>query len=289
MSTVASTVHLEWWNDPYQLSSMTTQLFWVFNQCIPAWVATSLLLNSKDNRSVIIIWATTMLTSTLPFVGLLPIVIYLVFTRCYEGIENKLESFVKNLITLGNVLGGGIVGIVSFLYLRGNFSGTAIGTSGHAVKQYGYDGTLIMWMLTVILEVGIYFLLIYRKERNNKLFYLIVAELTLFPLIRVGTSNDFCMRAVIPAQIILLVFLIDAVRDAYLKKQKSMLIAILIVLGIGSITPVHEITRTVSETVQRQRNGIQVEEEASDYKAIMQPGNFAGEISDNIFFKYLVK
>lgn len=289
MSTITNTLHLEWWNDPYQISSMTTQLFWVFNQCIPAWVATSLLLNTKDNRSVIIIWATTMLTSTLPFVGLLPIVVYLVFTRSYEGIQNKLQSFVRNLFTIENVIGGGIVGIISFLYLQGNFSGSAIGTSGHAVKEYGYDGTLMMWMLTVILEVGIYFLLIYKKERNNKLFYLILVELCLFPLIRVGSSNDFCMRAVIPAQVILLIFVIDALRELLLRKQKGMLLAFLIVIGIGSITPIHEITRTVSETVQRQREGVQVEEETNDYNSIMQPGNFAGEVSDNIFFKYVVK
>ena len=38
MKTVLQTTYLEWWTD-FQFSGFTTQLFWVFNQAIPAWVA----------------------------------------------------------------------------------------------------------------------------------------------------------------------------------------------------------------------------------------------------------
>jgi hypothetical protein len=45
-SDISSTAHIEWWASypVFQFSSMTTQLFWVFNQAVPAWLATLVLL-----------------------------------------------------------------------------------------------------------------------------------------------------------------------------------------------------------------------------------------------------
>lgn len=289
MSTIGLTMHLEWWNDPYQLSSMTTQLFWVFNQCIPAWLATILLLNLKDNKSIVIIWATTMLTSTLPFVGLLPIIIYLIFFKKYNGEKKWTAVFWKNIFTLENVVGGGIIGITSFLYLCGNMSGGMLGSSSQAIKPNGKDGSVLLWFLTVLLEVGIYIALVYRKERKNPLFYIIVAELCLFPLIRVGTSNDFCMRAVIPAQVILMLYVIDLLRDAALQKKRLLLWVTIITLGIGSITPIHELTRTLAQTVILRREQKPVEAEVVNEEDLLQPGNFAGVTEDDFFNNYLAK
>ena len=69
-------MHLEWWGTPYQYSSMTTQLFWVFNQAIPAWVCTMMVYIQKNNRNIVFILACCMLTSTFPFVGLLALVLF---------------------------------------------------------------------------------------------------------------------------------------------------------------------------------------------------------------------
>ena len=38
----ASILHLEWWLEGFQFSSNTTCLFWVYNQAVPAWIATLL-------------------------------------------------------------------------------------------------------------------------------------------------------------------------------------------------------------------------------------------------------
>lgn len=289
MTSINSAMHLEWWNDPYQISSMTTQLFWVFNQCIPAWLATLLLVNQKNNRSVVIIWAMTMLSSTLAFVGLLPIMIYVILSRKYETGQKWFQALWRDTVTLENVVGGGIVGIISFLYLSGNFSGGMISTSGKAVKPNGYDGSLLLWILCIVLEVGIYLILLYKNQKHNKLFYLIAAELCLFPLIRVGISSDFSMRAVIPAQVILLLYLMDGLRDAFCKKKNLIIVVYMLVLGIGSITPIHEFARTCSETVNRQRMRVQVEELSEETIKMLKPGNFAGKTNGNFFYTYFAK
>ena len=118
--------HAEWWSIPYEYSSMTTQLFWVFNQAIPAWICTMLVYMQKNNRNLVFILACCMLSSTFPFVGLLLIVAFLCFTRKYSGLERfsmskktvKIKEYFKCLIkdtcTVQNVIGGGIIGIISF-------------------------------------------------------------------------------------------------------------------------------------------------------------------------------
>lgn len=289
MSSISQTLHLEWWDDPYQISSMTTQLFWVFNQCIPAWLATALLMNTKDNRCVVMICAMTMLTSTLPFVGLLPIAAYYIFSRKYGTGRKWFSAFWKDTFTFENIVGGGIIGIVSFLYLSGNSSGAILTTTGKALKPNGYDGSLFMWLMCIALEVGAYLILVYRRQRNNPLFYIIAAQLCFFPLLRVGTSSDFGMRAVIPAQLILLIYVVDSLRIALLRKRMMMVAVFAVVLGIGAITPIHEITRTCAQTVERQREKVQVEETADKSSDIMKPGNFAGPVKGNLFFNVFAK
>ena len=43
--------HIEWYGDFFfQYSSNTTQLFWIFNQSVPVWLLTSILLNNDNNK-----------------------------------------------------------------------------------------------------------------------------------------------------------------------------------------------------------------------------------------------
>ena len=125
--------HLEWWANPYQYSSMTTQLFWVFNQAIPVWLAVMLSYIQKNNRNLIFILACSMLTSTLPFIGLLPITLFLCLSRKEKVTSNKESKLkqkilflIKDTCSLQNILGGGVIGILSFCYLSGNLSGAHV-------------------------------------------------------------------------------------------------------------------------------------------------------------------
>ena len=55
--------HLEWWGTPYQYSSMTTQLFWVFNQATSGVVVYQCLTYiQKNNRNLVYILACCMLS-----------------------------------------------------------------------------------------------------------------------------------------------------------------------------------------------------------------------------------
>lgn len=84
LSTLSFGMHLEWWAG-FQFSSFTTQLFWVFNQALPAWLFMMVLLLQKENRFQAFLLALSMLNCTLPFIGMLPFVLYLVFANRKKG------------------------------------------------------------------------------------------------------------------------------------------------------------------------------------------------------------
>lgn len=80
--TVFGDVHLEAWAPYYQFSSMTTQLFWVFNQAVPAWLLAALVFYGEKPRNLLFLAFLTILTATFPFVGMLPFVLYFMIRRC---------------------------------------------------------------------------------------------------------------------------------------------------------------------------------------------------------------
>lgn len=291
--------HAEWWSIPYEYSSMTTQLFWVFNQAIPAWICTMLVYVQKNNRNLVFILACCMLSSTFPFVGLLLIVVFLCFSRKYPELEQfrmskktvKVKEYFKCLIkdtcTVQNVIGGGIIGIVSFLYLFGNTS------SGRILQEDprgpAYFNSLPKLVLFLILEVFVFAVLLYKHNKNNKLFYFVVLLLCIIPPIKVGYSNDFCMRVSIPFLFIIMLWIIEAVAKSWKEKDYKLFAGLVIVLIIGSVTPVLELKRTWTYTYERINTDQIVYAEDKDAVNILNSGNFSGDIEGNFFFEYIAK
>lgn len=291
--------HSEWWGTPYQYSSMTTQLFWVFNQAIPAWLCTMLALIQKNNRNLVFILACCMLPSTFPFVGLLFVVLFLCFTRKYAIIEEykaekrirRVKEYVKELIkdtcTVQNVVAGGIIGIFSFLYLVGNGAGGRI--LQEDPRGPAYYNSLPKLVLFLILEVGIYAVLLYKYNKDNGLYYFIILCLCIIPPIKVGYSNDFCMRASIPFLLILMFFVIEAVRKSWRNKDYGIFIGLTFVLLVGSVTPILELKRTWTYTFEKVNNGEIVYREDENPIEVLNMSNFSGNIEENFFFQYIAK
>lgn len=340
---ILGTEHLERWPDLYQFSGMTTQLFWVFNQAIPAWIASSVIFIEEKPRNIVFVCSLIMLTSTFPFVGLLPYAIYYMITRSEwksnETVREVLENIVQNIFSIQNVLGG-CTGIISFLYLVGNISGEqtnlfasnmiqkrwmswtvticaiiflvaiirlmivlylkghrktliimtsiiAMIACGFIVNKYfsrivGMEAQfrrLVLLIVFYFLEVGIYLIYMYKKIKYKGLFWLNTIWLFMIPNITIGTSIDFCMRASIPGLFLIMMWCIETLDENRGKVYSLILIAL---LAIGSVTSLHEIGRTIVNTVRHEQIINVTEEE------IMTAGNFSGN-TENIFWKYIAK
>lgn len=337
--------HLERWPEFFQFSSTTTQLFWVFNQAIPAWVDAVLIFIDEKPKNIIFICSLIMLTSTFPFIGMLPYVVYYMIIRSdwkrNQNIRNLLVNAAQNFCSVQNVLGGGCIGIVSFLYLSGNISGVqgnlttgnvtakgikfltmclligtilVIGMAWLLFELYlkGYRKT-IYWITSAILiaacgflifrnisriagrdaqlyrlwlliffyfmEAGVYLLCLYKRIGRKGLFWLNTIWLFLIPNIVVGSSIDFCMRASIPGLFLIIIWCIEALDEGKHKISAWILIAL---LSVGSVTPIHEICRTIINTVNHESITNETEEN------IMTAGNFSGN-TENIFWKYIAR
>lgn len=330
--------HLERWAAHYQFSSMTTQLFWVFNQAIPAWLASALIFLSEKPKNLVFTWSLVMITSTLPFAGLLPYLLYFMISRAEWGkISNVPQLFRnawKNWASFQNIFGGGIAGLISFFYLTGNVSagnspllnrllmssrseisglgifililtpflllavfwgvstlfllgkkqyvlktlkwiiivgvlsvGGRVLLNSHAANTYVYK---IFFLFTFyIIEVGIYLICLNNNVKDKVLLGLTAAWLLVTPLIVVGSSQDFCMRASIPALLLIILWCIDAMDT----RKRTLMTWILIgVFMIGSITPLHEFKRTYINS----RDGYELQSVGEE--GILFPGNFSGEV-----------
>ncbi len=277
--------HLEWWAIDFQYSSMTTQLFWVFNQSIPAWVVITLIfVNSSNKRNMLFLMGCIILTSTFPFVGLLPFVIYYIFKDFHFDLKSISEIF-----TIQNIVGVFSIGIISVIYLLGNISANAVGNDNAAVNV-DTSALLLKYLLFYILEFGIYAFFVYRYNRKNAIFYIALVTLFVCPFIKVGGAHDFCMRASIPSLFILMLLCMTSLKQMAAEQKKYMFYTFTVLLCIGAITPFNEIHRSLRQTINLSSEGISVTYPEWDIENVLLNGaNFSGDISKGIFYNYFSK
>lgn len=292
-STLTNDAHLEQWTHGLQYSSMTTQLFWVFNQAIPAWMCTALARAQKDNRSLVFIFSTCLLSATFPTVGLLILALYWGMSREIRLLHEArgkgekagacLRQFLKNVMTFQNVFGGGAIGLISFFYLRSN--GSAERMTQHA-PLFGAV-PWVKYFVFILLEAGLYLIVVYKYYRQNGEYYVIALSLLCIPLL-VNLPADWCMRVSIPALFVLMLYVIETLPQMYRSRDWGVLLLLILLLTGGAITPMHEMTRAVKQTIICIDNGSDIAP-TIPFEQLMQGDNFSGEVENNFFFEHLVK
>lgn len=284
--------HLEWWGGAMQFSSFTTQLFWVFNQAIYAWLITLLILQELRNNRIIFLWGCGLMTCTLPFVGMIPFLIWRIIKNIRtQFIKDKnINLVLRDLFTFENIFGGGCIGIISFLYLKGNGSGQQVQIMLNNLSIKG----ILVYCAFIFLEVGVYYILIY-PYKHNTLFWISFIILCICPWIQIGSGIDFCMRASIPALVVLFLLVKEAWEEYYISINKlyklcgRLLIAVFL---IGALTPIHEIGRTILNTGRMivKEGKVQNDKKNEDNIFLNELGNnFSGDIDSNLFYKYIAK
>jgi len=339
---IFSDLHMEAWSEHFQYSSMTTQLFWVFNQAIPVWLACALLFFCEKPKNMIYLWSLVMLTSTFPFVGMLPFVIYYMISRVhwrndYTKAAQIMRDCWKHWASLQNMLAGFAILLISGLYfmsndallgsvsfLKNNALGillvlaaiilligvmlglfwcvAAIALHWPKVLKYSvcmcgivfvvmrighlaycdWQTPLFWWLnLTVfyVLEAGVYLICLYPVLKRNKLFWMTSILLYIIPLIIIGSSCDFCMRASIPALLRVMFWCIQVIDQKWGQIRTYLLVGLMV---IGAVTPLHEIKRSYSNT------RVQYENYVVEPERIYFGGNFSGS-TDTLFWKYVAK
>ena len=298
-------MHLEWWagGDVYQYSSITTSLFWVFNQAITAWVATLSFIHENrqgiTSRNYGYIVVASLISAPLPTVGLFFLIAYsLIYSALQQLKKQKFRAWIRDLFSAGNIMIVLLVFPVLALYLFGNsaventkaptsppmFGKKSIVAAVMAfifvvlpwftkkrrkkntmyfissgsfillIAYYMLTDTNIIYPLFILLDAGIFIILLFQSEKRNYLFHAAALLLLLAPLIKIGIGADFCMRASIPG-LIAIMFLCakriigkQANRDGSNAVVRSLCgLALTITLVIGAFTPMMEFYRSISK------------------------------------------
>ena len=114
------------------------------------------------------------------------------------------------------------------------------------------------------------------------------AVLVLCPMVLVGYGGDFCMRASIPALLVLYIFVIQSLESLKSKKKWKGYVFLVLLLLIGAMTPVREIVRTGVNTNTLMRQEAEFMNYVEDNE-IMGAPNFSTDVEDNSYYKYIAK
>ncbi len=289
-TTLNFTLHIERALIPFQFSSNTTQLFWVFNQALPVWLITLLLYMQKSNKGLIFIISFALLTSTLPFIGMLPFLALFAFGRKYpdaKGFKEKFIALCKDSLTFENVIGGGTVGILSFLYLVSNI---AAENKGSTSKEYNtFEDMIVDYIIFILFEFLVYFAAMGKFNFKRPVFWVSLCILLVCPFITVGNSMDFCWRASIPALFILMIMILETFKESKIQKKRLTPFILSVLLLIGAVTPICEFGRTIKYTRIANNQGIDPALGSFNLMVNDDIDNFVGMTDDSVFFKYIAK
>jgi hypothetical protein len=231
--------HLAWWNPLFQYTNHLTQIFWVPNHSLPGWwlAALTVLHVRREIDSVVLIVAVAALFfwSPLTIAGALPIVGFLVLRRdC------------KALLT-PRILGACAAGLC-FLPIAAYLAADA--ESVPHLWLVTWDGFWAVYLIFIVIQlpqIAVVALYWHRLDAGLRLLALIaIAILLTIPMYRLGSNNDFSMRAsILPLALLGFVFA-SIVAQLRWRDGIARVAAVGIILALGSFTPAMEIQRALA-------------------------------------------
>ena len=279
LNLISMHYHIEWLGY-IQYSSFTTQLFWVFNQALPAWLITLYVINQKNNNCIGIIVVTSLLYCTLPAIAIAILTIYKICENYFVTYKNEIKpinTWIKNTFTWENVIVALPLLIIFALFVKSNSSGGSI--------TFGLTDSIDKYFISIIFEFIIYYILIIKYQYKNPLIYISLIILLVCPFVSVNHAYDFCMRVSIPALIVLFCMILETIDLLEEKNDKFVLIIFYLIFLIGSVTPINEISRTIKNS----NNIFQQDNKAIDLITSPCQTNFFGTAEESAFYKYFMK
>lgn len=247
---------LDWWAVVAKYPNHLTSVMWAPHHAIAGWIGAGSILYLA--RTTSLRWALPVIAGCgliSPFVtiGLLPLLGYAVLAGGDQRPVDRLRSS-ASLPALAAAIAVGPV----LLYfgartqpLPAPFGGAV--SSGFAltdpIRPIDPGRAGLAYALFVVLELGVFVALLRRSaavqtRRAQMLLATIVATMVTIPLYRYGAWSDLAMRAVGPAMFALAVLVARTLTVQSSGRQRTALLA---VLAIGTIAPLSEASRALTD------------------------------------------
>ncbi len=231
------TSHIDTWNGTFCMSTFITQLFWVFNQSVPAWIAIMLVTNEKDYSKLGLIVALLLPFGPFPTIGL---ILYSIVVIVFGfDLHHKIDkNRIKSLFSLPNILGVLAVIPIGLIFMQ-NSSPKGFLFLRDA-NNSGFGKVIILYLLFLVLEIGIYTSILTKKNKRKLLS--LFAICAVLPLFYIGDGVDLGNRATIP---ILVLIYIEVLKFIETNKKKGRQILLILILCITFMTNFNELYRSV--------------------------------------------
>jgi len=232
--------HLEIWDGTLQYSSFTTQLFWVFNQAVPAWVCMAAIIalsrreeSQTDTRSTLaIFWALCFFFAPLASVGLLPYLL-IEFIK-----QTDFTSPFKNL-RWDVLFAAAAIFLLSSLFFASNTAAQERGLQPLALKDF---------LAFFLLDGGILWIVLATVRWRDPRWMVTGALLAIMPFIQLGSGRDFVMRASIAPLFYLMIMTGEVIFQS--SPPRILRFTLYALLFFGALTPLYEINRSVFRTFE---------------------------------------
>lgn len=295
---------MERWAPELAYMSNFAELTSVFHQCVPVFLAVTLIMISKNTRSVGLIGALILSYTPWGIIGLVPVALVSALRK--EMREGGTGQLLKNLFTFQN-----IVSCIVLLFVFGALymsNSASVSDKGFIFKYITNPALCILiYIAFIAVEVLPFALLLYKNEKKNALFLAAVIELCLIPLFKASFENDFCMRVSMAPRFILCILFARFLKDIYdadkiisskkLKRKKKDIIKMVltVLVAIGMVYPAFNLSFYIA--------GCTATGEPIAADGVVSFGNIRDEehlwncthnymsegYEDTFFFKYLVK
>ncbi len=240
--------HIEWWAFIFQYPAMTTQLFWAPGHALPAWIVTAWLTSRSDRRlpipMAVGLVAVMPMWSPLAALGVAPLVAIAILKQCLRmSIRQSVHAVLDARAMICVLVSVGLV----FPYL---VLGSQTLSAGFTKDiPWVSDDIVFRYLEFVVVEFALVGALLLWRFKADPLLIGALAILLLIPIFHFGPANDLALRASNPG----LAFL--AIRAGewlstplgQRKGEISARMALVVLLGIGAVTPLLEVSRLFVE------------------------------------------
>lgn len=233
----------------YLYRSNIDALCQVYNQTIVPWLAVCMVLNKPKTRIFAFIGLCALCCGPIPFIGLLPIFFALSVKEMLPEIKKHNYIYItKEIFSIPNLIASITIFPIMWIFFKTNtsFSGE---NGGHFIGLFVPWEAFDIWrVITLILfyflEFGIYMIFIWKKYKNDALFWTILGALILIPIFKIGSIRDFCMNASLPSLFVLMIYtekyVMEEFKDSYLWKEAFHYVTLIIILCISTTTLIND-------------------------------------------------
>ena len=238
LGTHPSWDHLEPWNFGYQYSSHITQAFWVPQHALAGWTCAVAFLLWRKGIAPIGVFAASIplvaIWSPLAIMGAVPFAV----VAGWDTLRRRTFGFNDIVIAALAV----VIALPALLYLQ---------IDADKVGMHLLRTNPLQWLACVALEVLPFTVPLLREpesEETDRITLRLVQFLLLaMPLVQVGVSADFQMRAsIMPLAVLSILFAQWVCRVSEAKPARPAAMAYAIVaISLGAVTPLLEVRRAL--------------------------------------------